>query len=457
MLLESISRLSRRSANAHIRRLLLKSHPSEIAEVIRHLSLDEGIKVLNHIKNSKQEPQTFAELEGGFLQTYLEHTSDKVHVAEVLQKLPEDETAGLLADVDEEQAQEILSLMHGETQEEVKEILQYGEDTCGRIMAVNVFALDQGLTAKEAISEIQQSSNLESLFYVYIIDEFENLVGVVSMRQVLQVEPERKLKDFMNREMVRANVYDSQEKAANYVEEYNFVSLPVVDDQGKLVGMVTVDDVIDYIRDEAQDEVLQLAGVEPEAIDDFSYSRAFWSRLLWFGLLFIGGILSSEIILHFFASYPREFIYLCFVPLVLRMGGSVATQCITFVHQGIINVDIEKSRAKKALWGQNFITFLVVVFLGGVVFSYAYFRLDNDMWFSISLSLALLLVSFVSMLLGTALPFAFNRIKFDSLLASSRFVHFLMDALSLYVYFQFLWLWQENHISVLTSQLFKHL
>lgn len=444
ILFDTINRLSRRDATEHIRRLLLKSHPSEIAAVVRQLPGEEdGVDLMVKIKDSDKEPLTFVELESHFFKTYLEQTDDKVHVAEVLQKLPEDEAAALLSAFDEEIRQEILSLMKGSIQEEVKEILQYADETCGRIMAINTFHLNQNVTSREAIEQIQKSSHMESLFYIYVVDESEKLTGVVSLRQVLQVEPDRKLKDFMIRDVVRVNVYDSQERAAHFVEEYNFVSLPVVDDDGRLVGVVTVDDVLDYIRDEAQEEVLQMAGVEPEALGDFSYVRAFWFRVLWYGLLLIGGILCSEIILYFFSGYPKTIIYLSFAPLILRLGGSIATQNITFIHQGIISKEIERSRAFKALWGQNLITLLVAVFLALLVTAYGCLRLSHHILIPLGMGFSLMIVVLVSILVGLFMPFIFQRVRFDSLKASSRFVHFLMDALSLYVFFLILSIWNS--------------
>ncbi len=438
MLHHSITRLLNRNADANIRRILEKSHPSEIAAVIRELPDEDGVHVIGQIKDTNQEPETFVELEGKFVQTYIDITSDKAHIAKVMQELPEDEVAALLAELEEETKEEILSLMKKSTKEEVTEILQYAEDTCGRIMAVNVHKFEQNIMAKEAISQIQNTKNVESIYYIYVVDEDECIVGVISLRQLLQVQGSRKLKDFMSRDVVKMNVFDSQEKAANYVEEYNFVSLPVEDDEGKLVGMVTVDDVIDYIRDEAQDDVLQMAGVEAEAIEDFSYWRAFGSRTLWYGLLFIGGILCSEIILYYFKFFPKEIALLCFAPLVLRLGGSMATQTHTFVTQGILEVDIERSRAIKAFWGQIMITLLVAILLSVAVFSYSYFRFENLMMFSLGLGLGVVMVTVISISIGLLIPLIFQKLNFDPQPASSRFIHFLMDAISLLVYFRFL-------------------
>lgn len=444
MFYDSIMRLSRIGATAHIRKLLAKSHPSEIAAVVRQVSTEEGVELIVKIKACENEPATFVELESLFFKTYLEITGDKDHVVEILQKLPENQVASLLASFSDEIRQEFLSLMKSQTQQEVVEILNYAEDSCGRIMAVNVFSLDQNMTADGAINAIQKSSNLSSIFYIYVINEFGHLVGVVSMKQVLQVDPSRQLKDFMTTDVVRVNVFDSQQKAARFIEEYNFVSLPVTDDQGKLMGVITVDDVIDYIRDEAHEEVLQLAGVEPEGLGDFSYFRAFSSRILWYVLLFAGGIISSEIIFGFFATFPKEIYYLCFAPIVLRLGGSIATQNITFIDQGILKAGIGKSRALEALWGQNLVTFLVATLSATSVVPYAYYRLGVDASLAWGMGLALMFVVLIAIIFGIVMPFFVHRLRLDTLQFSSRFVHFLMDALSLYIYFEFLWLWKEK-------------
>jgi magnesium transporter len=441
MLLHSITRLLSRNADANIRRILAKSHPSEIASVIRQLPDDDGIHVINQIRDTIREPETFVELEGKFIQTYLDNTDDKNHIVKVMQELPDDEVANLLAEVEDETAQEILSLMKKSKKEDVSEILQYGEDTCGRIMAVDIHKFNQKLTAKEAITMIQNSKHVESIYYIYVVDDDEHLVGVISLRQLLQVQGKRVLKDFMVRELVSVNVYESQDKAAEFVEDYNFVSLPVIDDDGALMGMVTVDDVIDYIREEAQDEVLKMAGVEAEAIDDFSYLRAFGSRVLWYGLLFIAGVLCSEIILYYFKDVPYKLTYLCFAPLVLRLCGSMATQGLTFVMQGLFDEDIERSRSIRAFWGQMFITLLVTLLFASVVFCYAFFRFMEPAWTSFGMSVGILVVTVISIFIGVMLPIVFNKLNIDPQTASSRVIHVLMDALSLLIFFGFLFAW----------------
>ena len=442
ILLDTIVRLTRRNARTNIRRLLLKSHPSEVAGVIRQLPDHQGVELISEIRGSDIEAETFSELGGVFLETYLSRKDDKPHITEVLQRLPEDEAAKLLADIDKELAAEIMSLMHVGTQAEVAEILQYDENTCGRIMAVNVFALNQNLTAREGIDAIQNTSSPESLFYIYVIDDFENLVGVISLRQLLQVDKGLKLADFMNRDVTRVHAYQTQEEAAHYIEEYNYVCLPVVNETGKLIGMVTVDDIIDYIRDEAQDDVLQMAGVEKEAIEDFSFKRAFLSRGFWYLILFAGGILTSELIISFFPNFPESIYLLSFAPLVLRLGGSVATQTSTFLHQGILSNDIEHSRAVRALWGQNAVTLVVSILLAAATFLFSMLRHPGHMAYALGTALGLMAVALSSMILGHIVPYLSAKIRVDSLKVSSRFFHFTMDVLSLLIFFVFVWRWK---------------
>lgn len=444
MLLGSIRRLLRREATAHIKRLLLKSHPSEIAAVVRQLNDDDAVLVIGYIKGMENEPETFVELEGAFLQTFLNHTEDFDHVAHVLSQLPEDEVAALIEMLEDEHKEKLLSLMKTAIKDEVNTILQYGEDSCGRIMAVNVFYLSQDFSADEAIKAVRESDNVESLFYIYVTDDYENLAGVVSLRQLLQAGRHLKLKDFMTRDVVRVTVDDTQERAAHLVEEYNYVSLPVTDQHGRLLGMVTVDDVLDYIRVEAEEEALLMAGIEAEAIDDFSFWRAFASRSIWFGLLLLGGILSAEIIVQFWPQTTLATIAFCFAPLVLRLGGSVSTQTITFVQQGILERDIERSRALRAFWSQNAVTLLMTFLVSALVFAYATWRFEEHFEIALALGLSLFCVALLSLVLGVIMPIAFEKLKLESVKASSRFVHFLMDAISLVVFFRFLMFWTNS-------------
>jgi magnesium transporter len=437
ILQENILRLARRGAHAHIRRMLLKSHPAEIVAVVRQAPADLALVLMEQLRHSVIEPKVFAELGSAFLATYLAKRDDKAHIADVLQQLPEDDAAHLLSDLSS--ADEILTLMRGTSREEVAEILQYEEGSCGRIMSVNVFALNQNLTARDTIEEIQKSSSPESLFYLYAVDDFENLVGVVSLRQILQVEGARRLKDFMTSDVVRVNVYSSRDEAARLVEEYDFVSVPVVDDKGRLVGMVTVDDAIDTIREAANDDVLQMAGVEAEAIEDFSYWRAALTRARWFGLLLLCGIIVSELIHAFLAGQVQALaLGFGFLPLAIRLGSSTANQFITVIQQGIIETDIERSRAIKAVWGQALVTGSALVALTLAASGFATWRYQSFPLAGLPLALGLLFVAIVSSLLGVLVPFVFKRLKLNALQASSRFFFFL-DILTCYIFLSCVW------------------
>ena len=445
VLLEMIRRLSRRDAQAHITRILLKSHPSEIAAVIRQLPEDEGVEIISYLRGSKVEAETFQELGGAFIETYLSvhnhGATEKKNLAEVLQRLPEDEIANLLGGLPEDEAREIMSLMQAPTQQEVVEILEYEEGTCGRIMAVNVFSLNQKLTARDAIAVIQRADTTESLFYIYVVDDYENLMGVISLRQLLQGVQDKQLKDFMKRDVIRVNVYQSQQEAATLIEEYNFVCLPVVDEEGKLKGMMTVDDIIDFLRDEAQEEVMQLAGVDKHDIEDFSFLQGLGARALWYILLILGGVLSSESILFFFPGFPSHIALLCFTPLVMRLGGSIATQTATFVCQSLMNQDIERARALRAFWGQNLVTAVMGVLLALCVYAYLWLRFDNNLWMALRIAVGVVAVTMVSLVVGLLVPWVAGKIRIDAQKVSSRFVHFLMDPLTLVVFFAVFWFW----------------
>lgn len=448
ILLQTIKRLSRHNAEAHLKRILIKSHPSEIAAVIRQLPDDQGVELIRHVRGHEVEAKTFLELGGPFIQTYLrqsEHSEgEKRHIAEILQKIPEDEAAHLLDNITEEVATEIMALMQVGTKQEVEEILEYEEGTCGRIMAVNVFSLKQDLTAREAIEFIQKTETQESLFYIYVTDDFENLVGVVSLRQLLQVAQGKHLKDFMKRDVIRLGIYQPQTDAATLIEEYNFVCLPVVDEEGKLKGMVTVDDIIDILRDEAHEDVLQMAGVVPDDIQDFSFISGLLSRATWYLLLLLGGFFSSEVILRFFPQFPREVVVLCFAPLVMRLGGSIATQTSAFICQSLINQDIERGRALRAFWGQNAVTLVMGILLSSCVFIYVWLRFTHDIHYSFGIGVGIVMVTLVSLLSGIAVPYLADRVHLDAQKMSSRFIHFLMDVLVLLVFLSTTWLWQTK-------------
>src|ERR671911_1450345 len=262
VVLDSVRRLLRVGATANLVNLLHKQHPADLAQVFSELPDKDRQSAFSLLveRNSKLAMEALSELgpEGGA--ALLAHRSAE-EIARLLHDLPSDDAAAIIDNLPEPLSAAVLELIEKRPGDEVGELLEYDEQTAGRIMNPKVFALSEDMTAGEAITTLQGSRDVEVVFYLYIIDARRHLVGVVSLRRLLLVSPTTPLKRIMTTDIISVRADMDQEEVARQVASYNLLAIPVVDEENKLAGVITVDDIIDVIKDEATEDIYRLAGV----------------------------------------------------------------------------------------------------------------------------------------------------------------------------------------------------
>ena len=263
VVLDSVKRLMRMGATANLVNLLQKQHPADLAQLFSELPDKERQAAFTLLaeRNSKLAMEALSELgpEAG-AKLLAERSAEEI--VKLTQELPSDDAAALIDYLPEELSSAVLELMQKRPAGgDVGDLLEYAEQTAGRIMNPKVFALAEDMTAGESITELQSSRDVEVVFYLYVIDARRHLVGVVSLRRLLLVSPETPLKRIMTTDLISVRADMDQEEVARQVASYNLLAIPVVDEENKLVGVITVDDVIDVIKDEATEDVYRLAGV----------------------------------------------------------------------------------------------------------------------------------------------------------------------------------------------------
>src|SRR3954452_6647405 len=272
VVLDSVRRLMRLGATANLVNLLQKQHPADLAQVFSELNEKERATAFSLLveRNSKLGMEALSELgpEGG---AALLSDRSPEEIARLLHDLPSDDAAAIIDNLPEALSAPVLELIGKRPGDEVGELLEYDEQTAGRIMNPKVFALSEDITAGEAIITLQGSRDVEMVFYLYVIDVRRHLVGVIPLRRLLLVPPSTPLKRIMTTDLTSVRTDTDQEEVARLVASYNLLAIPVVDEENKLVGVITVDDVIDVIKDEATEDVYRLAGV---AGDDRVFSTA---------------------------------------------------------------------------------------------------------------------------------------------------------------------------------------
>ena len=435
LVLDSVKRLLRIGATANLLNLLQKQHPADLAQVFSELQdkeRDAAFTVLAD-RNGRLAMEAVSELgpENG---ARLLATRPAEEIAKLAQDIPSDDAAALIDHLPEELSTAVLHLMRPKESTVVENLLEYAERTAGRIMNPNVFALNEDITVGEAITEIQSSRDVEMVFYLYVVDERRHLVGVVSLRRLLLVSPETPLKRIMTADLISARVDMDQEEVARQVAAYNLLAIPVVDAENKLAGIITVDDVIDVIKDEATEDIYRLAGV---AGDERAFTPARESlrkRLPWLGINLVTAFLAAAVVGLFEGTIDLFPVLAVFMPIVAGMGGNAGTQTLTVIVRGIALGELTWSNSRKALLKEAVVGLGNGIVLGAAAAGVVWMVRGNPT-LGLVLGMAMIINMFVAAAAGTLVPLGLRAANVDPALASSVFITTMTD---MFGFFSFL-------------------
>ena len=434
ILIESIRRLLRRDATTHLVKIVDKTHVADLAEVFRSLSLSHQRKLFDMISDIEQKGVLFSELDEDTLMGFVEGM-ELDDLVEILDHMPTDDVADLIGRLPEDKSASILEKMKKEGSEEVEGLLRYGDDTAGGIMVPDFIALREDTTSREAIESLQKEyMDVEMPFYLYVVDEYGKLVGVSSLRQLVVVQPDTPLKDFMTTDVIAVKTDVDQEEVAKIVARYDILAVPVVDEYGKLIGIVTVDDIIDIIREEATEDILKMAGAGEEFVETQSVLRSTRIRLPWLFASCVGGIIAFIIIGRFEESLSK-FIYLAaFIPVIMGMGGNIGTQSSTIVVRGLATGRLNIRDIWSVVFKELAIGLILGVIYGALIGIVAQVRYDTET-LAISVGVALICSMSIAALIGSLVPMLFARINIDPAVATGPLVTTAIDIISVFFYF----------------------
>src|SRR5262245_37134807 len=427
VVLDSVRRLIRLGATANLVNLLHKQHPADLAQVFSELSEKDRATAFSLLveRNSKLAMEALSEL-GPEAGAALLADRAAEEIARLLHELPSDDAAAIVDYLPEQLSAAVLELIEKRPGDEVGELLEYDEQTAGRIMNPKVFALSEDMTAGEAITTLQGSRDVEMVFYLYVVDVRRHLVGVVSLRRLLLVSPSTPLKRIMTTDIISVRADMDQEEVARQVASYNLLAIPVVDEENKLVGVITVDDVIDVIKDEATEDVYRLAGVTGDDRVFTSPGDSLRKRVPWLEVNLATAFLASAVVALFEGTIKNATALAVFMPIVAGMGGNAATQTLTVIVRGIALGELTWANTRKALVKE------AIVGLGnglacGIVAALVVWGWKGDPILGSILLGAMVINMFVAATAGTLIPLGLRALKVDPALASSVFITTLTD------------------------------
>ena len=427
LVLDSVKRLQRIGASANLLNLLQKQHPADLAQVFSELSDKDREAAFSLLaeRNGRLAMEAISEL-GPEAGAALLATRSAEEIAKLAQEIPSDDAAALIDYLPEELSAAVLDLMRPKESGVVENLLEYDEQTAGRIMNPHVFALSEDLTVGEAITELQTNRDVEMVFYLYVVDERRHLVGVVSLRRLLLVAPETPLKRIMTADLISARADMDQEEVARQVASYNLLAIPVVDEENKLVGVITVDDVIDVIKDEATEDIYRLAGVSGDEKVFTPAGESLRKRLPWLGVNLATAFLAAAVVGLFTNTIDLFPILAVFMPIVAGMGGNAATQTLTVIVRGIALGELSWANSRKALLKEAAVGIGNGLVLGLVAAGVAW-GTRGDPVLGLVLGAAMVINMFVAATAGVLIPLGLRAAKIDPALASSVFITTLTD------------------------------
>jgi len=427
VVLDSVRRLLRIGATANLQNLLQKQHPADLGQIFGDLHEGERTAAFSLLveRQPRLAMESLSELGPERGATLLAGRSAE-EIARLVQEIPSDDAAALIDHLPDELSSEVLELMRRRESGQVESLLDYAERTAGRIMNPNVFALSEDLTVAEAVSALQNAINVEMVFYLYVVDGRRHLVGVTSLRRLLLVAPETPLKRIMTPDVFSVRVDTDQEEAARLVASYNLLAIPVVDEENKLAGVITVDDVIDVLKDEATEDLYRLAGVSGDERVETPAWEALRKRLPWLGVNLGTAFLAASVVAAFEHTISQATALAVFMPIVAGMGGNAGTQTLTVIVRGLALGELSGANARKALFKEVGIGLGNGVALGVVAALVAWVTKGNPV-IGLLLGMAMVCNMLVASTAGTLVPLGLKAMKVDPALASSVFITTFTD------------------------------
>ena len=436
ILRDTFARLLRRNAHTNLVKLIRKTHPADLAVVFRYFSDEEQAQVFSIMVEDGQAVEFLVELDDTLIANLLENETPE-RIATVIQESSANDQSYILGTLEDEQAHSVIELLKTEEQEEIEELMGYPEDSAGAMMTTNVFTLYQNTTCRDALKSLQDQSEAEMVFYLYITDEDDRLVGVASLRALATTPADTILKNIMVKRVHTVRPETDQEEVAQIVAQYNYLAVPVLDEDDQLLGIVTVDDVVDVIREEATEDFLQMAGAgkDREILLKSSWENA-RARLPWLFASWIGGIFAASIIGTFEHLLESMIALAAFIPVIIGMGGNIGTQSSTIIVRGIATGRIEIGSELKVMWKEVRVGIILGALYGLLLGAFAKFRfIDADPMLGVVVGLSIGCSMLLAVAVGTFVPMFLRKVDIDPAIASGPFVTTSIDILGVLFYF----------------------
>ncbi len=418
----------------HVTALLKELHYADIAEIVDELDFDRAIYIFK-LLDDEQTADILTELDDDTRERVLKGLSSK-EIAQNIEALETDDAADIISELSEKKKQEVIS--HIEDVEHAKDIvdlLRYEEDTAGGLMAKEYIEVNENWTNLKCVKEMRrQAQELEKVHTIYVVDDSHKLKGILSLKSLLTTSAKTPIKEIFDPKVISVKVDDDGEEVAQLMQKYDLVVLPVVDDLGVLVGQITIDDVVDFITEEAEKDYQMAAGISEDVDSDDSVIKMTRARLPWLLIGMISGTFAASVITDFQTIMKTAPALIIFIPLINSSAGNVGVQSSAIVVQSIANKSF-KGKLLTHIIKQLLIGLLNGLVMASIVFGLSQLFFHTNLNISFTIAIALITVIINAAVIGTIVPIVLNRFDIDPAIATGPFVTTSNDIFGILIYF----------------------
>ncbi len=413
--------------------LICDLHIADIAEIIEELSIEQATYLFQLI-DEERSAQVLIEVEDETREHILSTLSSKEIATEVIENLESDDATDVLSELPKEQKEEVLSLIEDdEHASDIEDLLNYPEDTAGGLMAKELIKVNENWTSIRCLKEMRkQSSEVKEVHTIYVVDDQDKLVGTLSLKRLLLTETKILINEIANYDIVSVIATEDDDEVANIMNKYDLIAMPVIDEKGVLLGRITIDDVMDVVKEEAEKDYQMASGITEDVESSDSIWQLSRARLPWLLIGLVGGLLGAKVIGIFEIEKNIELAF--FIPLIAAMGGNVGVQSAAIVVQGLANESIKINTTLSKLVKELGVALLNGIVCSAIIFV-ATFALNYRIDLSLTVSLSLFSVIVFAALFGTFVPLTLDKYKIDPALATGPFITTVNDILGLVIYF----------------------
>ena len=410
-------------------------HPADIAEIYENLSLEEAT-YLFLLLDPEKASDVLVELEEDEREPFLKALPSDVIASQFIDHMESDDAADVIGDLAEDKKQEVLLHIDDVEQAgEIVDLLSYDEDSAGGLMAKELIRVNENWGVATCIREMRkQAEDLDEIYYIYVVSDENVLLGILSLKALLLASASTRIKDIYDAEISSVQTDADSEEVAQIMEKYDLIVLPVTDSIGRLMGRITIDDVVDVIRDEAEKDYQLASGITADVETTDSPARLSRARLPWLIIGLLGGIVVAAVIGRFEEDIKINPEMAFFIPLIAAMAGNVGIQSSAIIVQGIASNSLGLESTYRKLGKETIVALMNGLILSGILFLYNFF-VSHNLALTFTVSTSLFVVIIFAALFGTLIPLVLHRMKIDPALATGPFITTMNDIMGLFIYF----------------------